>query len=568
MIRETESTSESDNLEVSAKRAWSLAIADFYHPPLPEPVIEYSEDATSFFYITSNDWTVHLNTAGVPLNLDSNVAEGFLHSICHHEIQHYLLCPYDGVTNGMMFSAARKHLNDSMAMFVCNIFADLVVDSALLKRFPALTHERIKISIHDSSIRTRDHSPLWKLIVSTYRTMWGFPVPSGIDIDMATYTASEAITKIARDYISQENRWTTATGKIAKIVADWMPDDEEQLRQDDGDGSGQSITVQIPLDVDGIMGSPIEDRNGDLARRCLDPEASRDLDREMEELAIEVECRGGDLQDLESVYILAGAGAYGKSWIRFWYRAKTRRFLRFDVSEKKLTGAIPLTPMTWRLGDPIEELDLVQSLQAFPVIVPNMSTRRWLRTDLYGDQIENSLPDLLLVIDSSGSMTWSMGKRKISGDYHTALVSAFAAMDTALQKGSRVSAINFSSNIRTCRWTRDRSEIEDILMAYQGGGTVMPVKQIKQFCEDAGSEVMTVIITDAEVSNWNPFVKTVRQLTRRGHKIFIFHIGAKKGKTTKAGKALMKVGGVVIPVESIKELPGLVVSEVQRTYYH
>ena len=37
MIRETESTSESDNLEVSAKRAWSLAVADFYHPPLPDP---------------------------------------------------------------------------------------------------------------------------------------------------------------------------------------------------------------------------------------------------------------------------------------------------------------------------------------------------------------------------------------------------------------------------------------------------------------------------------------------------------------------------------------------------
>jgi len=569
MIGEKESTSESDNLEVSAKRAWFLAVADFYHPPLPDPVIEHSEEATSFFYITSDDWTVHLNTAGVPLNLDSNNAEAFLHSICHHEIQHYLLCPYDGVTNGMMFSAARRHLSDSMAMFVCNIFADLVVDSALLKRFLTLTHERIKMSIHDSSLRTRDHSPLWKLIVSTYRAMWGFPVPSGIDIDTATFSASEEITTVARNFIAQETKWPTATGKIAKIIADWMPDDEEQLINDEGDGSGQSVTVRIPLDVDGIMGSPVENRNGDLARRCLDSDSARDLDREMEELAIEVESRGGDLQDLESVYILAGAGGHDKTWIRFWYRAKTRRFLRFDVSKKKLTGAIPLTPMTWRLGDPIEELDLVQSLQAFPVIVPNMSTRRWLRTDMHGDQINESIPDLLLVIDSSGSMTWSMGKRKISGDYHTALVSAFAAMDVALRKGKQLAAINFSVGTRKCRWTRDRKDLERVLLSYQGRGTIVPVDLIAKYCHEANADTMVLILTDAEVANLEPFLSTVKILSRQGHKIFIFHIGSKqKEKPGKTVRNLIIAGATVIPVSSVKDLPGLVVSEVQRTYSH
>ena len=63
----------------------------------------------------------------------------------------------------------------------------------------------------------------------------------------------------------------------------------------------------------------------------------------------------------------------------------------------------------------------------------------------------------------------------------------------------------------------------------------MPVKQIKRLCEEAGTEVMTVIITDAGVSNWGPFVKTVSQLSRKGDKLFIFHIGARMGKVTKAG---------------------------------
>ncbi|MHA1928618.1 MAG: vWA domain-containing protein [Candidatus Thorarchaeota archaeon] len=575
MFRREKPVDRSEDLALSAKSAWSLAIADFYHPPLPDPVIEHSDEVTSYFYINSANWTVHLNTAGVPMHLDPAAATSFLHSICHHEIQHYLVCPYDGVTNGMLFSAARRYLDDSMAMFACNIYADLVVDSALLKRFPRLTHERIKMSIHDSSLRTRDHSPIWKLIVSTYRTMWGFPIPAGVDIDSATVIAAEAITKIARESINIEGKWPKAVGKIAKIIAEWMPEDD-MLASDsgsssdtsgEGEGSGRPVQISVPLDVDSIMGSPVENRNGDLARKCLDSDSLPDKEKEMERLAIEVENRGGDLRDLESVYILAGVGGYDKDWVRFWYRAKVRGLLRFDVAEKKPSGAVPLTPITWRIGDPIEELDIVQSLQAFPVLVPNMSTRRWSKTYMMGEEIKYSLPDLLLVIDSSGSMTWSMGSSKISGDYHTALVSAFAALDYAHRRGKQIAAINFSAGTRKCRWTRERKDIERILLTYQGGGTVVPSKLITEYCNAADSNVMGIILTDAEVSNLSAFTKSVKTLTRHGHKMFIFHIGAdKQSKPNATTKQLMKAGATVIPVSSVKDLPGLVVKEVKAVY--
>lgn len=169
---------EIDYLMEIADRAYSKAVADFYHPPLPSPEFEFDPSSSSYFYIDSNDWTVHLNLVGVPLHLTSTLTFRFIRSITHHEIQHYLLCPYDGVTSGMMFASARKHLDDEHAMFVCNLFADLVVDSHLLKRFPRLTHERIGLSIHDSATRSYEHSRLWKLIVSCYRAMWGFPIPS------------------------------------------------------------------------------------------------------------------------------------------------------------------------------------------------------------------------------------------------------------------------------------------------------------------------------------------------------------------------------------------------------
>ena len=170
------------DFEKAAQDAWESALSDFYHPPLPDVVIENDDKKCSYFYIDTDTWTVHLNTVGVPQNLDAVKAERYLRSICHHEINHYLRCPYDGITNGMMFAGARRYVNDATAMFTCNLFADLVVDSTLLRRFPSLTQERIKSSIRDSAMRMSNHSELWNLIISCYHNMWGFPIPASIDI--------------------------------------------------------------------------------------------------------------------------------------------------------------------------------------------------------------------------------------------------------------------------------------------------------------------------------------------------------------------------------------------------
>ncbi|MHA2432902.1 MAG: hypothetical protein ACXADO_06735 [Candidatus Thorarchaeota archaeon] len=561
-------------LSEAADRAWDQALADFYHPPLPDVIVEHRDEASSYFYIDTDDWTVHLNTAGVPSHLDMNESEPYLRSVCHHEIQHYLVCPYDAVMNGMMFAAARRHVNEATALFACNLFADLVVDSALLRRFPPLTHSRITVNIFGSAMMGRIHSPLWMLIVSCYRAMWGFPLPSSVKVDEETYEAAEAIVAAARGHIDSERKWPRAVEAIAKIIAKWQPEQDEALAgcraastPGSDSGSDDSDTILIPLDIDAVMGNPLEIRNGEMAKRCMDEGHEEDFEREMERLAIEVRQRGGDLRDLEGVYLIAGIGSKRKAWIRFWYRAKVRGLLRFDVRKKQHAGLIPLTPDIWRLGDPIEELDIVQSLQAFPILVPNMSTRRWLKTEVSGESESESLPDLLIVIDSSGSMTWSMGPKNVSGPYHTALVSAFAAMDFALRKGSRVAAINFSDGTRESEWSRERIPAERVLLAYQGGGTQAPIKKIAEKCKDAESNVMVLMITDAEISNWDRLMKSISEITSRGHSFFMFHVGPEYYSLgEKTVEVLRRAGAVRIPVSSTKDLPGLVIKEVRGVY--
>jgi len=196
-----------------------------------------------------------------------------------------------------------------------------------------------------------------------------------------------------------------------------------------------------------------------------------------------------------------------------------------------------------------------------------MSTRRWLKTEVSGESEYESLPDLLIVIDSSGSMTWSMGPKNVSGPYHTALVSAFAAMDFALRKGSRVAVINFSDGTRESEWSRERTTAERVLLAYQGGGTQAPIKKIAEKCRNAESNVMVLMITDAEISNWDKLMKSISEIASRGHRFFMFHVGPEYYSLgDKTVEALRRAGAVRIPVSSTKDLPGLVIKEVRGVY--
>ncbi len=562
----------------AARIAWAQALSDFYTPPLPDPVFEHDDDAASFFYIDDKTWTIHVNTAGVPHYMDASEAVPFLRSVCHHELQHYLVCPYDTVTSGMMFSRARRHVNDATAMFACNLFADLIVDSLLLKRFPRLTHDRILASIHDSAMRGEMHSDLWLLIVSCYRSMWGFPVPPSVKIAPEIYESADAIVDIIKKYRDKEQRWPNAVEKIAKILAKWQPPAGEELAgtgvgiesrdadEFDKDRDDERV-VMFPLDVDAVMGSPVEVRNGDVARRCMSASPDRDMDEELERLAIDIEARGGTLEDLRAVLVLLGAGTRGRDWTRFWYRAKVRHLIRFDIHERRPSGATPLTPQLWRLGDPIEELDIVQSLQAFPVLIPNMSTRQWLRVESFSTVESVSPPDLLLVIDSSGSMTWSMSRTALSGEYHLALISALGAMNFAFSRGCRVAAINFSVGSRISKWTRDRRKIEDTLLSYEGGGTIMPVDDVVRMCEEAKRPVLVLMITDAEIDNWSEIISAVKKLSNRGNHIFMFHIGASDDDYRRhPQKGFIDAGGRVIPVSDPSDLVGLVLRDARAVY--
>ncbi|MBA7651612.1 hypothetical protein ES703_59431 [subsurface metagenome] len=180
--------------------------------------------------------------------------------------------------------------------------------------------------------------------------------------------------------------------------------------------------------------------------------------------------------------------------------------------------------------------------------------------------VEKQIPDLLIVLDSSGSMRWNYTSRieRGRGQYHIALIAAFAALHHAASKGAKFSIINFSNVADICPWTSDFKKAERVLLRYQGGGTVLPTKEIAQQCNKAERKSLIFIITDFGIYNWSKSKKIMIDLAQRGHKIVGFFIGASKIPKDKFKALLDKV--TFYGIRNAKDLIDLVITEVKKYY--
>jgi hypothetical protein len=249
-----------------------------------------------------------------------------------------------------------------------------------------------------------------------------------------------------------------------------------------------------------------------------------------------------------------------------WYRGKAKNLMEIKIFEEKPGGEVPAYPEVWRIGDPIEELDIVQSLLNSPVIIPNVTTRKWALKEGPGVLEEKMLPDLLIVLDSSGSMGWNYTAASNSsrGKYHTALIASFAALHYAARKRVKFSIINFSNYADVSNWTFNYRKAEKTLLRYQGGGTHLPLKNIVDQCNATDQKVLIFIITDFGIYNWAKSKKIFIDLINRGHKIVGFFIGTKKIPKNKFKGLMDKM--TLYPIKNEKDLINLIIHEVKRYY--
>ena len=548
-----------------AKVAFGKALAEFYFPALDNPRYIFDYTQKEGFYIDpDHKWQITMNLANTPLFREDEEYIKFFHAISMHEVSHYQIIPYDGLINAKLLKAAMKHVNRYFAPIIVNIFADLVIDLKLFKKYPDLmlweakkTYEYIKGGNENKL------SNFAKFLFRAYEKIWDAEISPDVSLNEMDDIVNKVSNVILKNF-EDETKWEEKVRKVAyhlkglindsfTLIGRGVPCDKGKARRK---APGPGGNIEFPEDILEIMDNPLENKNADKLKEDNEDE----LTQKAEEFA-----KDTPYSEFGAPAGQAGILIEGNN-LATWYRGIAKNLIEIKIYEEKPGGQVPVYPEVWRIGDPIEELDVVQTLLNSPVIIPNITTRKWAFKEGPGHLIEKQIPDLLIVLDSSGSMRWNYTATRNSGrgEYHTALVASFAALHFAASKGVKFSVINFSGHAEVCQWTADYKKAERILLRYQGNGTVLPTNKIAEQCKKAERKALVFIITDFGLYNWEKSKKKMIEMANQGHKIVGFFIGASSIPKTKFKELLNKA--TFYPIKNIKDLINLVILEVKKYY--
>ncbi len=547
-----------------AKIAWTKTQKYFFFPPLDLPNFIFDYSNLEGFYIDPQDkWKITMNLANTPIFIEDQDYINYFYAISLHEVSHYQIIPYDGLINAKLLKAAMIYLNENFAPIVVNVFADLIIDAKLHKKNPDLiSWEIIKTYVHLLEKSKNKMSEFSKFLFRSYEKLLDIKL-SGDGFLSSVENVAEKVVNIIKKNFEDESLWEAKVSKIAyhlkSLVNNTFTLVGSSVQRGDGKANRKSSgrsgsNIEFPEDILETMDNPLENKNLDKLKEDGDDE----LRQKAEEFA------------KKTPYSEFGAPA-GQAGIMIdgnplatWYRGLAKDLIQIKIYEEKPGGQLPIYPEVWRLGEPLEELDIVQTVLSSPIIIPNITTRKWAKKLGEGHLVEKQIPDLLLVLDSSGSMKWNYLAKNASGVYHTALLASFAALHFAAKKGVKFSIINFSNRADICDWTNNYQKAERILLRYQGGGTQLPIKAIFKQCEKSDREVLIFIITDFGIYNWNSSKKLLLSLSNQGHKIVGFFIGASKIPKDKFKDLLEKV--TFYAIKNSKDLINLVIEEVRKYY--
>lgn len=574
---EREPTVEEIRIIQQAEIAYNQALAEHNFPSLPDPCFIFDYKKEKGFCINLETWEVCMNLANTPdIHLDEEL-RNYYFVLSLHEISHYDYCPYDGITNLKLIAAAIEGgVSKYFAPLVVNIFSDLLIDTRIFQVHADLMKWELK---KDGEQAIKEHrnqiSQLFRFLTRCYEILWHVNLHLPIDFSQVEDLAQDACKIIMKDFMD-EDAWERKVKALARLLKDFLKQECPLQMNMMQPGSGQSADgsplggmpmLGIPDDVKEAFGNLGEAKNPDIIKSGgTSNQSSHGPESKISNGLAEQFAEDQNFSTFDQTLYCFGKDNLMEK-IALWYRGKTKNVFQIKIMQKKPGGMLPWYPIPWRMGDPLDELDMMQTLSLSPVVIPNVTTRQWVRKQGPGSFIGKSLPDMLIVIDSSGSMTFNVGDKTITGRYHVALLAAFASFQYALQKGSLVAGINFSSGVAVQNWTNDPRKMEQLFLAYQGGGTTLPSKHVQKLANQAKKPVLVMIISDMQMQNWGSAFHIFLSLLEQKHRIVGFFIDG--NKTILEGsdfKTLLSAGARFYCVRNINDLLGLVIKEVKENY--
>jgi len=543
---------------------------------LPFPDISFlSEEEENYrsgmYYISIGDkWQINLNFGKLSNNYKEFQNE--VKVLARHEIEHYRTCPFNVITHFRMIKTVLKSLNettnkelrcpDNIASNIANQISDVIIDTKNYKRYSKETLESEIEWIKKGGKGLFKNAPRHnKLMFLLKQSLW----QQDLKLNETDRCLLEKVDKLTNEFNAVGNTNSTNLLDLTKSYTNLfqhlyeldMIDKKNQQKQnldDLGTASPNSDSSQeqnSDSQSDSIPAKNGKDENGEFLFQD-----SEQIENAVNQLAQESSF-GEFCSTLES----AGIKQLNENDKKIiWFEQQNVDAIPLEEKISKGSKSEMSYPAPWRIGEPIEDLDLLLTLQIFPKIIPGVTTKKW---EKHLNEIpldEKKEADLLLVIDRSGSM----GKLSdTNSNLHITVLASFGFVKYFEQKNSDVALISFSDNALIVNWTKEYDQIKETLLLDGGGSTYFPETQIKKLLQKKLVNTVMVIITDGEIVNWKSTLRLFQKILSLGNKIFLFIIN--NPGIINNYKDLKKYGGCVENANSVDDIRNIVFQKIKYT---
>ena len=564
---------------------------------IPKPEVDFllhDDDNyyTGQYYITIDQtWQIHLNFGKLPISFQEFQDE--VKVLTRHEIGHYMCCPFDVITHFRMlkricdvYKKNFSHLNlniDKLCGSISNQAADIIVDTVNYMRHPQETLiSEINWIKKGADLRTCPrHS---KLMFLTKEAIWGQSLDinetdtellgivhsladkfkeNGIDDKASFLDKTEEYTRVFfKLYIQDKNH--QANNSQNNTQSQGSQNGQGGLSQNgqqgqshgnpqgsnsngqQGQNSGQQTTHHPSQ-----SGKPKDGSENGSAFVFADPDKVKE--------AIEAFAQESNIQDFVEILSIAGIGGMTKKEMeKLWFCMQSAGMIPIEEYSNSGSKDSYTYPAIWKMGDSIEDMDLMLSFMTSPIMLPGITTKKWEMSTNDQQGIEKKQRDLLLVLDISHSMGVVTNK---AANMHHAVFAAYGVLSYFESINGQVALIEFNNRvIVNTGWTKHYDDIRDKLLVTGSGGTVFPIREVTDILDKSQNEIVTVLITDGDLGNINQSMDYFRDYLNDDNKLYVFILG--NSRSIKTYENLKAIGAKVYQANDAKDFCQMVIGDI------
>lgn len=402
-----------------------------------------------------------------------------------HEIGHHILAPGSASDQFRLLARMRRALPtlEQHAPMVANLYTDLLINDRLQRQANLRMADIYRKLQQGRTVEAcaKGSGGVWTLYMRIYENLWqlekgelgGAGAENEADerLDTDAWLGARLIRVYAND-------WMLAAGRFATLLLPYLVDDTDALGpsrylQDTRDAARGCQTYgaqQIEDDEEGGAIHPVHDKrisglDGEGPQGEAPARQGGGQLREPFELGDILKASGVDLSDHEIA-------------IRYYRERALPHLVAFpsrpapESQEPQMEGL-----EAWEIGDPLEDIDWLQSVMQSPRPVPGVTTVR----RVYGREPARAIDavpvDLDMYVDSSGSMPNPQARTSF-----LTLAGAVIAL-SALRAGAKVQVTLWSGKnevMQTPGFVRDEDLILGVLTEFFGGGTCFPIHCLRK----------------------------------------------------------------------------------------